>query len=616
MRFRISGPLCKHPKISPGKNRKRDRYAIDHSHAILALRQRDRRCVISFCSNTMKQLWSNSVMKKFPQWLVIVVLAAFVSCGKRETAEDRKAEIEREVQQRLAAEHAADAKQQLAQREADLVKREAALAARENTSVPSATPETGVSPVREEDQTNESAADEEQGDYETFYTRLEPYGGWIETTDYGYVWRPVVAERSQNWRPYTVGRWIYTDAGWTWWSQEPFGWATYHYGRWLQLRGIGWVWVPGNEWGPAWVSWRKSSDYVGWAPLPPEARFDRETGIHNWADNYYEIGPGHYVFVLTNDFGNQELQRALVSSDRNITIVNQTTNVTNITYNKTTIINQGPDFDEIRKRTRQPIQRLRLERQPRLAAQNPQAAVRGDAIEMPAPIIAPEQRMGSPRNVKQNIKQVAVDRGWSGIRDEQAALKIRAKMKSEATPPPNAPPRKFVKPSSPLTTRPAILSGRQPTEKAPPSRTPASETPRPGSKESSAGPMDRGSIKKPGPKPIQSAVPGTPAMTPDNGTPLPRTIRPGPTSGPNETQPVLSPSATKPVQQRVSPSSDQTPMPRNGVGAPPPETPPPASVPKMTPPDRTQANQERRENPRRRYPGNRPRTRPSPSPSP
>src|SRR5207248_1104167 len=112
-------------------------------------------------------------------------------------------------------------------------------------------------------------------------TQLDQYGDWRETSDYGYVWQPRQAQ-SRTWRPYTDGHWVYTDVGWTWISEEPFGWATYHYGRWTRLRNIGWVWVPGDEWAPAWVSWRKSNAYVGWAPLPPEARFDRGTGIHNW----------------------------------------------------------------------------------------------------------------------------------------------------------------------------------------------------------------------------------------------------------------------------------------------------------------------------------------------
>ena len=46
-----------------------------------------------------------------------------------------------------------------------------------------------------------------------------------------------------------------------------------------------------------------------------------------------------------------------------MTIVNQTTNVTNITYNNTTIVNEGPNYNELRGRTQRPIERLRLQRQ-------------------------------------------------------------------------------------------------------------------------------------------------------------------------------------------------------------------------------------------------------------
>src|SRR5678815_877255 len=134
-------------------------------------------------------------------------------------------------------------------------------------------------------------------------SKLEPYGDWMEVGDYGYVFQPRQAAQSRDWRPYTNGHWVYTDAGWTWISDEPFGWATYHYGRWIRLRSVGWVWVPGEYWAPAWVSWRTGNDYVGWAPLPPEAQFDRETGIRNWADNYYDIGPEHYTFVPAKQFG-------------------------------------------------------------------------------------------------------------------------------------------------------------------------------------------------------------------------------------------------------------------------------------------------------------------------
>src|SRR5438445_2368391 len=296
-------------------------------------------------------------MKKIFALLLVIALPIFSSCQKQQTDAERQAEIDRQVQQRLDAEHQAQEKEKLAQREDELNAREKALAEKQNAVAKSSQRESR--PPRTESATR---TDDHRptASYDTFYTQLDRYGDWRETSDYGYVWQPRQAQ-SRTWRPYTDGHWVYTDVGWTWVSEEPFGWATYHYGRWTRLRNIGWVWVPGDEWAPAWVSWRKSNDYVGWAPLPPEARFDRGTGIHNWSDNYYDIGPDQYCFVATREFGAQRIESTIVPSERNVTIVNQTTNVTNITYNNTTIVNGGQNYDEVRAQSREPMQRFRLE---------------------------------------------------------------------------------------------------------------------------------------------------------------------------------------------------------------------------------------------------------------
>lgn len=104
-----------------------------------------------------------------------------------------------------------------------------------------------------------------------FFDRLQPHGRWVHHRSHGYVFVPAGVGR--NWRPYTVGHWVYTnDYGWYWVSEEPFGWATYHYGRWGYSRTLGWYWVPGNVWAPAWVTWRTGGDVIGWAPLAPEGR--------------------------------------------------------------------------------------------------------------------------------------------------------------------------------------------------------------------------------------------------------------------------------------------------------------------------------------------------------
>lgn len=385
-------------------------------------------------------------MKKLFVFPAVVVLAGLISCQKQQTEAEKNAEVERQVQERLAAEQQAEQQQQLTQRQADLEAREKALADKEKAAG-SAPARRGRSESEPVTQPRAVSGARPISGYSTFYTKLEPYGGWIETSDYGYVWQPRETESSRSWRPYTNGRWVYTDAGWTWISEEPFGWATYHYGRWTRLRGIGWVWVPGNQWAPAWVSWRKSNDYVGWAPLPPEARFDQQTGIHNWSDSYYDIGPDQYCFVPTREFGAQRIESTLVPPERNVTIVNQTTNVTNITYNNTTVVNEGPNYEELRTQSREPLQRFRLERNVNVdvAVEPPRPVVQGETVIMAAPVIAAPVASERPPTVKQTIAQAAVDLGWAAIADHEAAKKAREKIKSEATPPSNAPPKKFVK---------------------------------------------------------------------------------------------------------------------------------------------------------------------------
>ena len=97
---------------------------------------------------------------------------------------------------------------------------------------------------------------------------LSSYGVWTNTARFGNVWVPH-ANRTAGWRPYFYGQWDYTDYGWTWASDEAWGSGPYHYGRWAWDNVHRWVWIPGNVWGPAWVTWRSGGGCVGWAPLGP-----------------------------------------------------------------------------------------------------------------------------------------------------------------------------------------------------------------------------------------------------------------------------------------------------------------------------------------------------------
>ena len=55
-----------------------------------------------------------------------------------------------------------------------------------------------------------------------FYDRLAPYGEWVQHPAYNWVWYPT--GMPVDWRPYTDGRWVYTDDfGWLWESDLPWG---------------------------------------------------------------------------------------------------------------------------------------------------------------------------------------------------------------------------------------------------------------------------------------------------------------------------------------------------------------------------------------------------------
>lgn len=101
-----------------------------------------------------------------------------------------------------------------------------------------------------------------------FVAVLAEHGAWSDHARYGQVWRPT--KPGEGWSPYLRGRWAHSAAGWYWVGDEPWAWATYHYGRWLLDATAGWTWVPGRRWAPAWVTWREGNGLVGWAPLQPD----------------------------------------------------------------------------------------------------------------------------------------------------------------------------------------------------------------------------------------------------------------------------------------------------------------------------------------------------------
>ncbi|HEY3602146.1 MAG TPA: cell envelope integrity protein TolA [Chthoniobacterales bacterium] len=282
-----------------------------------------------------------------------------------------------------------------------------------------------------------------------FYDNLSPYGSWYDVEGYGYVFQPSVAVDNSDWRPYADGYWAYTDAGWTWVSYEDFGWATYHYGRWAELSDYGWVWVPGYEWGPAWVSWRTGGDYIGWAPLPPAAPPIYEGRlITGHVDLEFDIGPTYYNFVDIRYIGEPVLRSYIVPPTRNVTIITQTVNVTNITYNNSVVNVYGPNYDRVSQYSSRPIQRLKLRRETQVSnlGQGGRRGnfnrVSGNELTVVAPRVQKSQQQMAPKQVKRKVEKPRLEHGWQGISDRQ---KLQAEMKKENPKnvrPPNIQPQK------------------------------------------------------------------------------------------------------------------------------------------------------------------------------
>jgi hypothetical protein len=270
-----------------------------------------------------------------------------------------------------------------------------------------------------------------------FYNNING-GSWIEVGNYGYCWQPDVAVSDSTWRPYADGYWAYTDDGWTWVSYEDFGWATYHYGRWVRLADYGWVWKPGYEWGPAWVSWRTGGNYIGWAPLPPETEEVYESRpLTGQLDIEFDIGPAYYNFVDVRYIGEPVLRSRLVPYEQNVTYITQTVNVTNITYKNKTVYNYGPDVNVVNQYSSRPIQKLKLERQTNVDVSAAAKAggltkVQGNALIVAAPpkLNKPVQTPPPPA-VKTKVVQPKVEKGWSVAGDANAQTQLKEKIKSQ-----------------------------------------------------------------------------------------------------------------------------------------------------------------------------------------
>ncbi len=270
--------------------------------------------------------------------------------------------------------------------------------------------------------------------FQTFYDQLSSQGTWVNTDPYGYVFQPT--ESDSNWRPYTYGHWVNTDAGLTWVSDDSFGWITDHYGRWTNIDGYGWVWVPGYTWGPAWVSWRDGGDDVGWAPLPPDSDqgidyadetpliadgsaygYDYDDGYHigDDCDTAYGIGPLWYNFCPIAFIGDRDCYRHFHDRRDNFGLIGRTHNVTNINFHRDGrggrfghVHADGPSVAGMNAHAHNPIEHAQLTAVSRLGA----AGLHGNSLAAFAPRVDPNTfRSARPATAGRNLGDVSVNHG-------------------------------------------------------------------------------------------------------------------------------------------------------------------------------------------------------------
>ena len=154
---------------------------------------------------------------------------------------------------------------------------------------------------------SEQVARDDKGDERSASTRyvspemtgaedLDRNGRWDRHPEYGAIWFPL--EVRADWAPYRYGHWAWVRPwGWTWVDDARWGFAPFHYGRWVSWGGR-WGWAPGDYvarpvYAPALVAWIGGAHVgvsiniggptVGWVPLAPR----------EWYAPHYRHTPGY-----------------------------------------------------------------------------------------------------------------------------------------------------------------------------------------------------------------------------------------------------------------------------------------------------------------------------------
>jgi hypothetical protein len=206
---------------------------------------------------------------------------------------------------------------------------------------------------------------------------------------------------------------VYTRTyGWYWLSDEPFAWAVYHYGRWAFDPEIGWYWIPGRRWAPAWVVWSHTDDEIAWAPLP--ADFDDDDigvsiSVSSLPVYYWQAVP--VAFFVSIDLDDHVIRdrdhiRRIVSSGEPRTVV----------IENNIVVNNVIDIDVVEQKSKEKV--VVYEEKP---AESPDAAgvAQGNAIAVFNPQVK-EEPQAKPAKLKK-VEEVAAEKKASGALPQEPA---------------------------------------------------------------------------------------------------------------------------------------------------------------------------------------------------
>jgi DNA segregation ATPase FtsK/SpoIIIE-like protein len=161
------------------------------------------------------------------------------------------------------------------------------------------------------------------------YEDLDEQGTWRPMPEYGNVWFPTRVE--VGWAPYHNGHWSYIAPwGYTWVDDQPWGFAPFHYGRWVSVGGV-WGWIPAPPrprygeyvrpvYAPALVAWVGVGTGVAWFALGP-----REVYVPSY--------PVSRRYVDNINVSNTTVNTTVINNVYNTTIINnKTVNVSKVNY--------------------------------------------------------------------------------------------------------------------------------------------------------------------------------------------------------------------------------------------------------------------------------------------